>query len=91
MKHLMGQGLTVGIQNSTKESLYKADINTWLFSKREGFKNLVSDSSSVDIFWDLSSAKFGSRSEPLQWFHLAILVNQDACFSETSPVRPTRR
>lgn len=77
IKHLMGQGLTVGIQNSTKESLCRADIKTWLFSKRKGYKNLVSDSASVDIFWDLSSAKFGSGPEPLRGFYLAILVNQE--------------
>lgn len=77
IKHLMGQGLTVGIQNSTKESLCRADIKTWLFSKRKGFKNLISDSASVDIFWDLSSAKFGSGPEPLHGFYLAILVNQE--------------
>ncbi|XP_073300243.1 uncharacterized protein [Primulina huaijiensis] len=77
IKHLMGQGLTVGIQNSTKAPLCRADIKTWLFSKRKGFKNLVSDSEPVDIFWDLSSAQFGSGPEPLQGFYLAILVNQE--------------
>ncbi|XP_073133619.1 uncharacterized protein [Henckelia pumila] len=78
IKHLMGQlGLTVGIQNPTKQSLCRADIKTWLFSKRKGHKNLVSHSASLHIFWDLSSAKFGPGPEPLQGFYLAILVNQE--------------
>ncbi|KAL0459521.1 UNVERIFIED_CONTAM: hypothetical protein Slati_0579300 [Sesamum latifolium] len=71
IKYLMGQGLSIGVENSSKESICKVDIKPWLFSKRKGFKNLVLDSTTVDVHWDLSSAKFGSGPEPLEGFYLA--------------------
>ncbi|XP_077210318.1 uncharacterized protein LOC143845792 [Tasmannia lanceolata] len=74
-KNLMGQGLSVGIDDSTSQCLCKVDIKPWLFSKRKGSKGLDVDSSKVDIFWDLSSAKFGSGPEPLEGFYLAIVFD----------------
>ncbi|OIV91332.1 hypothetical protein TanjilG_01950 [Lupinus angustifolius] len=71
-KTLMGQGFSVGIND-----LGKVDIKPWLFSKRKGSKNLEVQSSKVDIFWNLSCAKFGSGPEPLEGFYLAVLFNQE--------------
>ncbi|GFP92304.1 hypothetical protein PHJA_001374500 [Phtheirospermum japonicum] len=79
IKHLMAQGLSICIENSTKESLCKVDIKPWLFSKKKGLRNLVVNSTKVNIFWDLSSAKFGSSPEPLEGFCLAIALNQELC------------
>ncbi|CAK9147048.1 unnamed protein product [Ilex paraguariensis] len=74
---LMGQGLSVGIDDSDNRSLCKVDIKPWLFSKRKGYKTLEVDSSIiVDIYWDLTSAKFGSGPEPLEGFYLAVVLNQ---------------
>ncbi|KAG8389335.1 hypothetical protein BUALT_Bualt02G0218600 [Buddleja alternifolia] len=78
IKYLMGQGLSIEIENSTKESLCKFDVKAWLFSKRKGFKNLVVKSTTIDIHWDLSSAKFGPGPEPLEGFYLAIALNQES-------------
>ncbi|CAI9774345.1 unnamed protein product [Fraxinus pennsylvanica] len=71
-KYLMGQGFSVGIENSTK-----VDIKPWLFSKRKGFKNLEVGSNLIDIYWDLSSAKFGFGPEPLESFYVAVVFNQE--------------
>ncbi|KAL0435729.1 UNVERIFIED_CONTAM: hypothetical protein Sradi_0280800 [Sesamum radiatum] len=79
IKYLMGQGLSIGVENSSKESICKVDIKPWLFSKRKGFKNLVLDSTIVDVQWDLSCAKFGSGPEPLEGFYLAVSLNQELC------------
>ncbi|KAA8550853.1 hypothetical protein F0562_002537 [Nyssa sinensis] len=76
-KNLMGQGLSVGIDDSNKQCLCKVDIKPWLFSKRKGCKNLEVDSSLIDIYWDLSFAKFGSGPEALEGFYLAIVFNQE--------------
>ncbi|RZC52345.1 hypothetical protein C5167_020768 [Papaver somniferum] len=76
-KNLMGQGLSVGIDDSTSQCLCKVDVKSSLFSKKKGSKSLVADSSKVDIYWDLSSAKFGSGPEPLQGFFLAIVFDND--------------
>ncbi|XP_059625880.1 uncharacterized protein LOC132268957 isoform X1 [Cornus florida] len=75
-KYLMGQGLSVGIDDWTNHCLCKVDIKPWLFSKRKGCRNLAVNSSLIDIFWDLSSAKFGSAPEPLEGFYLAVVFNQ---------------
>ncbi|GFZ02858.1 hypothetical protein Acr_15g0014660 [Actinidia rufa] len=68
-KNLMGQGLCVGIDDNSNQCLWKVDIKPWLFSKRKGSKSLEADSSKIDIYWDLSSAKFGSGPEPLEGFY----------------------
>lgn len=73
----MGQGLSVGIDDSTNQCLCKADIKPWLFSKRKGSKSLEADSSKVDIYWDLSSAKFGSGPKPLEGFYLAVVFDRE--------------
>ncbi|KAK9281224.1 hypothetical protein L1049_004119 [Liquidambar formosana] len=76
-KNLMGQGLSVGIDDSTNQCLCKVDIKPWLFSKRKGCKNLEVDSSGIDIYWDLSYAKFGTGPEPVEGFYLAVVFNQE--------------
>ncbi|KAK3018358.1 hypothetical protein RJ639_004770 [Escallonia herrerae] len=76
-KNLMGQGLSVGIETVTNQCLCKVDIKPWLFSKRKGHKTLQVDSNIIDLFWDVSSAKFGSGPEPLEGFYLAIVCNQE--------------
>ncbi|GMN25399.1 hypothetical protein TIFTF001_000914 [Ficus carica] len=75
-KNLMGQGLTVGIDDSSNQCLCKVDIKPWLFSKRRGSKSLEAYSSKIDIYWDLSSAKFGSGPEPLQGYYVAVVVDR---------------
>lgn len=75
-KSLMGQGLSVGIDDSSNQCLCKVDIKPWLFSKRKGSKSLDVESSNIDLYWDLSSAKFGSGPEPLEGFYLAIVCDK---------------
>ncbi|KAL8530607.1 hypothetical protein ACS0TY_007585 [Phlomoides rotata] len=79
IKNLMAQGLSIGIETQSKESLAKVDIKPWLFSKRKGVKSLVVNSIRVDIYWDLSCAKFGSGPEPLEGFYVAVAFNQELC------------
>ncbi|KAI4349500.1 hypothetical protein L6164_010083 [Bauhinia variegata] len=76
-KNLMGQGLSIGIDELGNQCLCKVDIKPWLFSKRKGSKNFEVESSKIDIFWDLSSAKFGTGPEPLEGFYLAVLFDQE--------------
>ncbi|XWS58315.1 hypothetical protein CRYUN_Cryun08bG0023500 [Craigia yunnanensis] len=75
-KNLMGQGLSVGIDDSANQCLCKVDIKPWLFSKRKGSKSLEAYSCKIDIYWDLSSAKFGSGPEPLEGFYVGVVANK---------------
>ncbi|WVY96202.1 hypothetical protein V8G54_028353 [Vigna mungo] len=76
-KTLMGQGLRVGIDDLGNHCLCKVEIKPSLFSKRKGSKNLEVQSGKIDIFWDLSCAKFGSGPEPLEGFYLAVVFNKE--------------
>ncbi|KAJ6846923.1 uncharacterized protein M6B38_283950 [Iris pallida] len=75
-KNLMGQGLGVSVEEgSTNRSLGRLDIKPWLFSKKKGSKSLELGDSKMDVFWDLSSARFGPSPEPLEGFYVAILFD----------------
>lgn len=76
-KNLMGQGLSVGIDDLSNQCLCKVDIKPWLFSKRRGSKNLEVDSSKIEIYWDLTNAKFGAGPEPFEGFYLALVFNRE--------------
>ncbi|XP_022747424.1 uncharacterized protein LOC111297085 [Durio zibethinus] len=75
-KNLMGQCLSVGIDDSANHCLCKVDIKPWLFSKRKGSKSLEAYSCKIDIYWDLSLAKFGSGPEPLEGFYVGVVANK---------------
>ncbi|KAJ0013425.1 hypothetical protein Pint_20545 [Pistacia integerrima] len=75
-KNLMGQGLSVGIYDAANQCLCKVDIKPWLFSKRKGSKSLEAYTCVIDIYWDLSSAKFGSGPEPLEGFYVGVVVDR---------------
>ncbi|GMH07802.1 hypothetical protein Nepgr_009642 [Nepenthes gracilis] len=76
-KNLMGPSLSVEIEDSTNQSLCKVDIRPWLFSKKKGSKTVeLDDSSDIDMYWDFSSAKFGSGPQPLDSFYFAIVSNK---------------
>ncbi|CAN1271032.1 hypothetical protein LINPERPRIM_LOCUS14086 [Linum perenne] len=78
-RNLMGQGLGVTIENSFSQCLCRVDIKPWLFSKRKGLKTIEAavDSDRIDIYWDVSSAKFGSGPEPVEGFYLAVGFNRE--------------
>ncbi|OIW17525.1 hypothetical protein TanjilG_22637 [Lupinus angustifolius] len=77
-KNLMGQGLSVEIdhESTSSQCLCKVDIKPFVFSKRKGCKSLESCSCKIDVHWDLSSAKFGSRPEPSEGFYVGVVVDQ---------------
>ncbi|XP_042433040.1 uncharacterized protein LOC122019653 isoform X1 [Zingiber officinale] len=76
-KCLMGQGLSVGIDDSGGHCLCKVDIKPWLFSKRRGSKSSAAEGVKVDFFWDFSSAKFGTSPEPLGSYYLAVIFDHE--------------
>ncbi|KAF8045984.1 hypothetical protein N665_4150s0006 [Sinapis alba] len=66
-----------GVDDSCNRSLCKVEIKPWLFTKRKGSKNLEAYSCNIDVLWDLSSAKFGSSSEPLGGFYVGVVVDKE--------------
>ncbi|KAL0744398.1 hypothetical protein Bca4012_085911 [Brassica carinata] len=76
-KTLLGQCVTVGVDDSCNTSLCKVEIKPWLFTRRKGSKNLEACSCDIHVFWDLSSAKFGSSPEPLGGFYVCVVVDRE--------------
>ncbi|CAL9753904.1 unnamed protein product, partial [Musa acuminata subsp. burmannicoides] len=75
-KNLMGQGLSVGIDDLGNQCPpCRVEIKPWLFSKRKGSRTLDMEGSKIDIFWDLSAAKFGPGPEPLEGFYVALVFD----------------
>ncbi|XP_059294186.1 uncharacterized protein LOC132047230 [Lycium ferocissimum] len=72
-KSLMGQCLSVEIDDMSHQCLCKVDVKPSLFSKRKGSRSLEVKSFKIDICWDFSMAKFGSGPEPTEGYYLAIL------------------
>lgn len=78
-KSLMGQGFGIVVDDMYDgKSLCKFDIKPWLFSKRKGSKTIYilhhhrHHTTKVDVFWNLSSAKFGYGPEPSEGFYVAM-------------------
>ncbi|GFZ08857.1 hypothetical protein Acr_20g0006650 [Actinidia rufa] len=73
-KTLMGQCLSVEIDDLLNHCLCKMDVKPSLFSKRKGSKCLeLINSAKIELFWDLSSAGFGSGPEPVEGYYLAVV------------------
>lgn len=77
-KSLMGQGFSIGVDDcAAHQCLCKVEIKPWLFSKRKGSKSVEAYNSKVDIFWNLTAAKFGSGPEPLEGFYVAMVFDRE--------------
>ncbi|KAI3439423.1 uncharacterized protein J3R85_004848 [Psidium guajava] len=88
-KTLVGQGLTVSIlvddhggdPPSSSRSLCRVEIKPWLLiSKHRGCRKAPlssSVSSTLDVHWDLSHAKFGAAPEPVQDYYVAVKDDRD--------------
>ncbi|KAL6548392.1 hypothetical protein OROGR_008813 [Orobanche gracilis] len=78
-KNLMGQCLSVEIDDdASHKCLCKVDVKPSLFSKRKGSKCLeINTSKKIEVFWDLSLAKFGSGPEPLDGYYISIVFNKE--------------
>jgi len=50
MKSFMGQGFSVGIDDSSNQRLYKMDTKPWVLSKRNDCKSLEAYCCKVDVY-----------------------------------------
>ncbi|KAK2974025.1 hypothetical protein RJ640_011390 [Escallonia rubra] len=72
-KSMMGLCISVEICNLLHQCLRRVDVKPSLFTKRKGSKCVEVNCSRIDLYWDLSVAKFGSGSEPLEGFYIGMV------------------
>ncbi|KAK7404825.1 hypothetical protein VNO78_05807 [Psophocarpus tetragonolobus] len=75
------QGLTITFNNEDPPP-FRLNTNSRFFRKKKGTKILEpsspdSESSKIEIIWDLSSAKYESGPEPVQGFHVVIIIDSE--------------
>ncbi|CAN4092965.1 unnamed protein product [Withania somnifera] len=80
-KSLMGQCLSVEIDDMSHQCLCKVDVKPSLFSKRKGSRSLEVNSCKIDIHWDFSLAKFGSGPEPVEGYYIAVVCKGQVVLS----------
>lgn len=71
-KNLVGHCFSVEIEDLSHKSLSRVDVKPTLFLKRKGSKFLEVDFLRIDVYWDLTNAKFGSSPEPVEGFYVGL-------------------
>lgn len=72
-------GLSISVSSADQNPSTSLKLNTCsrFFRKKKGNKTVDSDLGKIEVFWDLSSAKYDSNlsPEPLQGFYVIVLVD----------------
>ncbi|XP_051127555.1 uncharacterized protein LOC127249006 [Andrographis paniculata] len=80
-RNLMGHCVSVEIDDvSSYNCICKVDVKPSLFSKRKGSKCLQllgAINGGVEVYWDLSSAKFGPGPEPVEGYYIAVVCKKE--------------
>ncbi|XP_076956188.1 uncharacterized protein LOC143631253 [Bidens hawaiensis] len=76
-KNLVGHCFTVEIEDLSHKTLSRTDVKPSIFSKRKGSKKLELDFVTIDLFWDLTNARFGSGQEPVDGFYVGLVFKEE--------------
>uniref|UniRef100_A0A7N0SWT3 Uncharacterized protein n=1 Tax=Kalanchoe fedtschenkoi TaxID=63787 RepID=A0A7N0SWT3_KALFE len=75
-KTQMSQGLSISFSD-TRLSSFKLNVNSRLFRKTKGSKTFESDNLKVEVFWDLSAARYQSGPEPVDGYYILVTVDSE--------------
>eukprot|EP01018_Ginkgo_biloba_P007177 Gb_16460 [translate_table: standard] len=76
-KNLMGQGLSVHVNDPGCHYMCKVDMKPWFFWKKQGSKSFDVKGKKMEVFWDLTNAKYVCGPEPQECFYVALMCNQE--------------
>lgn len=74
--NLLGLGFSIGISDYPF-SASKLSKNSRLLSKVKGTKTFESCDSRIEVFWDISCARYDIGPEPVKGFYIMVLVNSE--------------
>ncbi|XP_055800800.1 uncharacterized protein LOC129870175 [Solanum dulcamara] len=74
-KNLTSHTLYIIVEHLTEETHFtcKIDLKSWQFWGKKGLKSFKVGGKRADIYWDLRSAKFSSRPEPVSDYYVALV------------------
>ncbi|KAK8641375.1 hypothetical protein V6N13_010783 [Hibiscus sabdariffa] len=75
-KNQTGQSLSINF-NDDPSPCFKLNTNLRFFRKMKGNKAVESDHSKIEIFWDLSAAKYNAGPEPVNGFYVIVMVDSE--------------
>lgn len=77
VKNAKGQGLCVTVDDPSYQYTCNVQMNPWCFWRKQGSQSFDVCGSKVQVFWDLSSAKYVCGPEPQQGFYVAVVSNDE--------------
>lgn len=77
-KTAASQGLTINFgDDPATAAAFKLNGNTRLFRKKKGSKSFEFGNSKVEIFWDLSAARYCAGPEPIDGYYVLATVDSE--------------
>lgn len=76
-KNSVSQGLSINFGNDSSSS-FKLNTNSGLFRKKKGSKSFEhNNDSKIEVFWDLSAAKYQTGPVPIDGYYVLITVDSE--------------